>query len=732
MREPLVAVLPRWKVKRWDGGSDTDGVIMWPVKPLSEAVTTVYDHDAMIMPLILDAKDVPALSGAALRVAKVAHEARVEVLIYDVDPPKGVDGSVFKEAIRAAVEDLAFDEDLGYWETMRGWRLVVWLERPVTVAEYPSVWQGWYDWLIEKGVTCDKGSGDIMHVFRPPNVKRMDDRYQGDLRGSWEAPGRPLALRFGEASREVGAGGLQAVAAVELGAGERNKGMVRVAGSLKRVGLSDRAMVAALLAIDLDICKPPLQETDPGEIERIVVDKAAKWERGDLGAVVGGRPGGNVDLSLGSQSELGDIVLGAIEEGAEGVSTVYTDGELLRWSPSLGYWVAVEPDEVSRMVMELDGARVSSGKRRTRLKVDSGTVVGVWKLIAAKRGRREWRKEREPGVLVEGGVRWTIAGRESAAAKWRDTWMIAGSGADESCVEWMKFLKWMTCGDVAMEMVLQEFAGAVLFGIACRYEKALLLYGRRGANGKSVFLKVLRALLPPEVVCSVDPGKFGEDYWKARLKGKVLNVVTEMGSGKASAEMEENFKAIVVGDTVGAREPGFPAFDMTPVAAHAGATNKLPHVSDFTEAWWRRWILLPCNAVLSEGQQVAGYEDVLLGEAAGIVRWAVEGGRRLVRQGGYSNCDAANVSVAAWRMSADQVAEFLNDVARGVVGDLQSLYDRYLLWAANSGAGRLKRSNFKERLDLLLGGQRRVEGDDGSRCRRYVVPSEGLGEIIDL
>lgn len=727
---PLVVVAPWATVRRWDGApipEGTDRPHSWPVMSLAAAVSATYDTDAMMVSYVIPgAERMPLLKLAAVKLPDM--EVSMSVLTFDVDPEKGERAAGFKERMRGIVEDLAFDEDIGWWETKRGYRVLVWLDRAITDLEsYNSVWRGYQDWFLQRNVAVDDRAKDFTRVMRLPNVVRDGKVLQGD----WELPTKALPWVVAPPPKEGGGGvgGLRPLAATKLYQHQdRNDGMFRIACSLRRLGLSRTAMVIALKQVDLDICTPPLEHTDPGEVEAIV-GKSEAYALGDISIILGDRPGTDMELLLGSESEIGDWVLKQLEEGNLGVRVVWDEDLLRRYDEDSGIWVEVTSGWIARIVMDLDGCWVGSGKGRRRLAVSSHTVKGVWALIQAKREVKEWSRGRPPGVLVD-GVRWTLESSGSPSSLYRDTWMVAAGTGDGDGSKWSEFLSFFTCGDGDMEAVLQEWTGAMLFGVATTFQKALMLYGG-GNNGKSVFLKVISSLVPKDAKCSIDPKMLEHEYWRARLVGKVLNVVTEIGKGRRGTDSgAEAFKAIVTGDTIGAREPRGKVFDLVAVAAHVFSCNALPSVSDFTRGFWRKWIALPCDAEVAPNTLVVDYEKVLLAsEGAAIVAWAVEGARRLIRQNGYSHCSRGQVLVEAWRHDADQVAEFLGDWERMErLFTLKEAYSSYLAWAASEGTGTLRKKNFKLRMEALIGKQRRIKGDDGTP-RLYELPER---PIIDV
>ena len=267
---PYVVVAPWPTVRRFDG-EDGDGVKEWRLVRLDEAIEKVYETDAMMVayrPVEEGVDRMPLLKGVALKTIPVL----LDVLVYDVDPEKGEDVASFKSRVRGVLEALAFDEGIGWWETWRGYRVIVWLDTPLGVQDYKEVWQGWADWLFQHSIVVDDRAADLTRVMRLPQVHRQDQKANVVLRGEWYLPEERKGWLRGTPKGNGGGAppalGLRPLAAKKLYAGkDRNDGLFRIACSMRRLGLTDQAMLAALKQVDLDICNPPLQVTDPGEIE---------------------------------------------------------------------------------------------------------------------------------------------------------------------------------------------------------------------------------------------------------------------------------------------------------------------------------------------------------------------------------------------------------------------------------------------------------------------------------
>lgn len=126
----------------------------------------------------------------------------------------------------------------------------------------------------------------------------------------------------------------------------------------------------------------------------------------------------------------------------------------------------------------------------------------------------------------------------------------------------------------------------------CFLEKFFMLIGA-GANGKSVLLRVLAALVGREHVTAVQPSQFENRFQRAHLHSKLANIITEIAEGAEIADAQ--LKSLVSGETSTAEHKHRDPFDFTPYAKHWFGTNHLPYTRDFSDALFRRAIVLAFN-----------------------------------------------------------------------------------------------------------------------------------------
>jgi putative DNA primase/helicase len=260
-----------------------------------------------------------------------------------------------------------------------------------------------------------------------------------------------------------------------------------------------------------------------------------------------------------------------------------------------------------------------------------------------------------------------------------------------------------------------------------KYETFALLIGT-GANGKSKLLEVLAALVGPDHVAAVQPSQFDNRFQRAHLRGKLVNIVTEVAEGAEIADAQ--LKAIVSGELTTAEHKHKPPFEFHPYATCWFGTNHMPHTRDFSNALFRRAVILTFNNTFYGGRRDPHLGDKLKSELPGILNLALEALAGVIERGGFTDCPSSQVAKQEWRLEADQVAQFVEEQCERAPGreiTSAALYSAYQEWAQDAGIVRkLNRKNFTARLKRLgitpkkgTGGTRLPIGISLRRGARY-------------
>jgi P4 family phage/plasmid primase-like protien len=231
-----------------------------------------------------------------------------------------------------------------------------------------------------------------------------------------------------------------------------------------------------------------------------------------------------------------------------------------------------------------------------------------------------------------------------------------------SCPRWLAVLGQNLEGDVERISLLQEFFGYTLLN-STDAQKFIFLVGE-GANGKSVVLAGLHAMLGQDNVSTVPLEKFGERFAMAQTLGKLVNVCPEVGELDKTAE--GTLKSFVSGDRMTFEKKGIDAFSARPTARLVLSTNNVPRFSDRSEGVWRRLLLVPFNRQVPVGERVAGMDKpefwLGAGEVPGILNWALEGLKRLKANGmQFTDPAVCRAALHEHRADSDPCRAFLEE-----------------------------------------------------------------------
>jgi len=257
--------------------------------------------------------------------------------------------------------------------------------------------------------------------------------------------------------------------------------------------------------------------------------------------------------------------------------------------------------------------------------------------------------------------------------------------------------------DIQRQMVLAEYLGYVFIKNGSSYlkeEKTLILYGT-GANGKSVFFEVVNALLGEENVSSYSMQSITNDngYFRAKLANKLVNYASEI-SGKLQTAI---FKAMVSGEPVEARLPYGEPFLLRQYAKLIFNCNELPRDVEHTNAFFRRFLIIPFDVTIPEVEQDKQlHNKIINNELSGVFNWVLKGLNRLMTQNGFTHCNAVNQATDQYRIQSDTVQLFLESEEYVVSSinyvPIQILYSEYREFCQQEGFSPLNKNNFISRI----------------------------------
>ena len=258
--------------------------------------------------------------------------------------------------------------------------------------------------------------------------------------------------------------------------------------------------------------------------------------------------------------------------------------------------------------------------------------------------------------------------------------------------------------DKECQRVLAEYLGYVFIQNGSRsikLEKTLLLYGI-GANGKSVFFEVVKALLGNENIShySIQSLTDVNGYYRAALANKLVNYASEIG-GKMNPDI---LKQMVSGEPIEARLPYGRPMILDQYARLIFNCNQLPKDVEQTNAFFRRFLIIPFEVTIpKEERDTTLHIKIIDNELSGVFNWVLSGLHRLINNKGLSDCKAADKILESYQKESDSVQMFIseNEYKKDATScqGIKVLYSAYREFCIDDGYKSVNRKNFCKRLE---------------------------------
>lgn len=266
---------------------------------------------------------------------------------------------------------------------------------------------------------------------------------------------------------------------------------------------------------------------------------------------------------------------------------------------------------------------------------------------------------------------------------------------EAACSAWDRFLE-RVLPDPDVRGFLQRAIGYSLTGSTAE-QCLFFLYGC-GANGKSILIEVLSALLGEHAVAasfdsfSGNAGGIPNDI--ARLAGARLVTVSEVEDGARLREVL--IKDLTGGDTITARFLHREFFDFRPNFKLWVRGNHKPQIRGTDEGIWRRIRLIELPVQIPEAERDPRLFEKLRSQLPGILAWAVRGCLEWQRVG-LSPPRAVKEATRAYREEQDVIGGFLTEccvVDQRATVPASELYRDYSKWADEAGHHALSQTRF--------------------------------------
>jgi putative DNA primase/helicase len=517
--------------------------------------------------------------------------------------------------------------------------------------------------------------GDGCMIVAPPSCHVSGERY------SWE-PGlspddiRPADLpsqwleRLSGVKRPV-APTASSEAAVPQG--QRNNHLTSVAGGLRRSGLSQAAMLAALKAENVAKCNPPLDEA---EVEKI----AASIARYPLPAPAKGEDPAEYSMRV------------LLDDSFDGGNHLMfcQDGQFWRfdgkkWIAAPRKWVEGRILRTIRQLPERPGQRTASLIKQVATLLEGELAIDDDLL--------RFTAEPPPVINCENGELWisddgTVNFRRHRPESHLRQCLEVIYDPAAQCPIYDSTLAEIFSNAADPTAMVRHWHELVGYLIQPRRHIPLILVCLGGgSNGKSMLVQTIIGLLGSGLVSAqrienLDKHRFAS----TSLLGKLLLVDDDVRAGIRLPDGE--LKKISEAKPITAEHKYGPSFEFVVRSVPVLVCNNTASLADVSYGMSRRLMVLPFDRTFRLDADPTRFPTIWKTEMAGVLNRSIYGLQRLLKRGRFEMPIAVTRAKAEWLKEANPLAAFVDEIcSRDPLGQclLKDFYADYRQWAQERG-----------------------------------------------
>lgn len=281
---------------------------------------------------------------------------------------------------------------------------------------------------------------------------------------------------------------------------------------------------------------------------------------------------------------------------------------------------------------------------------------------------------------------------------------------EAECPLWEKSLKeWI--GDSETIKFLQEYVGYLL--IPDNDAQMFSLLVGEGANGKSVFTKVIENLLGDNISNNSLAQLTGRDkkFNLINLNNKLANICGDIDGNYINKPA--TIRLITGGDSITANRKFKSPVTFKATARLMFTTNDLPKTQDKNYSWYRRIeiIRFPNRFTPEDSNFDPKLKEKLLKELPGVLNWAIKGLKRFKENNKFTISTNMQLEKNRYMKTNDTILDFIdetveitNDTKNDII-PTQKLFEKYIEWCQKNNyntnvskrkfSTRLKEANIK-------------------------------------
>ena len=131
--------------------------------------------------------------------------------------------------------------------------------------------------------------------------------------------------------------------------------------------------------------------------------------------------------------------------------------------------------------------------------------------------------------------------------------------------------------------------------------------------------------------------------------------------------------------------------------------NELPKEVEHTNAYFRRFLIVPFDITIPEKEQDKHLANKIIDkELSGVFNWVLEGLNRLLKNGKFSDSEAVKKQLSQYQLQSNSVHLFLDEegYSKSIskFNKIKDLFDDYRAFCCYGNYHPVNKTNFKKRL----------------------------------
>ena len=272
------------------------------------------------------------------------------------------------------------------------------------------------------------------------------------------------------------------------------------------------------------------------------------------------------------------------------------------------------------------------------------------------------------------------------------------------CPKWQKFLNRVLPDPLEQESLMQYIGCCLLPSHA--FETFVILYGKSGANGKSVILDTISNFFGTENISFLDLQQFHSHELEA-LSNKFINIGSEINAKGLYNDQLSNLKKLVSPKdslTINPKNKDPYTIEAFEKPKLIFSTNEKPK-QGLDDAVFRRMLLFTFDTEIKDNEKIRDLSDRFKDELDGILNFALEKVKILIKNGTFTRSIKMNNEIELYKDEVDPMRRYIKENIKLNTNSIipkKLLYAHYNSWINDNGFKSLNESNFSKKLKESL------------------------------